>query len=315
MEFVDRTLARLANEATRAAIFDQTSLEQIVDATYDRSNFTIEGPFRAVFELFQLGFSADRQLTVEGSWQGATATYEARFQIHGFAGGTTARAEAYWSGGVVARVSHTLTRITAVTTNWRNLLVIDADIVNDLGALPDDPALLENERRQRLRETLRQTMAQPDALTDSVLDRWLDANHASSVSHLLTNVAQNLYPNNLRVAIQEDPPGPTSPLYLPVSAAVFIRPADFSLSELLLETRNLLGLTRKAGLDPARDARLPVRHSVIAVWIVPLSTFDDDDWPGADNAMNAQQRRVARRLAAGAWLAAEGIGLVTVADA
>jgi hypothetical protein len=201
-----------------------------------------------------------------------------------------------------------------VTSNWRNLLVIDADIINDLGALPDDPALLETERRQRLLATLQETMAQPEALTDSVLDRWLQSNRASSVSHLLTNVAQNLYPNSLRVAITEEPPGPTSPLYLPVSAAIFIRPANFSLSELLRETKTLLSLTRKAGLDPARDARLPVRHSVIAIWIVPLSTFDDDDWTGADNTMNAEQRRTARRLAAGEWLAAEGIGLVAIAD-
>jgi hypothetical protein len=45
--------------------------------------------------------------------------------------------------------------------------------------------------------------------------------------------------------------------------------------------------------------------------MVPETTFDDADWPGADQpGLSEAQRRVRRRIDAGRWLAREGIGLV-----
>jgi hypothetical protein len=315
MDFVSRTLVQLADPTARAALFDQVSLEQITATSYDLDLLTIEAPFSVVFEKLELGFSLQQGITLDGSWQPAGILVEAHFQVYGLpANNQAVSADAYWHGGIVARVSNTITRITAVTSNWRNLLAIDAEIINDLGALPQDAATLEQERRARLISMLSSTMAQPAALTDHVLDTWLANNQAQSVSHLLTNIAHNRYPNQLRIAITEEPAQPSSPLFLPISAALFIRPADFLLSQLLTETKQLLSVIRKAGLDPARDAMLPVRHSVIAIWIVPSSSFDDADWTGATDSMTPEQRRTARRLTAGEWLAAEGIGLVAIAD-
>jgi hypothetical protein len=48
---------------------------------------------------------------------------------------------------------------------------------------------------------------------------------------------------------------------------------------------------------------------VLVTWVVPPDLFDDDDWPGATASMTNAQKRDARRLSAGRWLAREGIGL------
>lgn len=314
MDFTDATLVQLADENTRTALFDQTSLEHIVQATYNADLLTIEAPFTVVFERLELGFSVTPGANVEGGWQAAGAGQEAHLSVTGL-GASPIQAHAYWHGGVVARVSHATSRVISVNTNWQNLLLIDPQIIDDLGALPDDPAVLENERRARLIALIQGGMHQPAALTDPILDAWLRRNNVSSVSHLLTYIARSQYPTTLQIAYSEPEPGPTSPLFLPVSAAIFIRPAGFSVAALLMETKALLDITRKAGLDPARDARLPVRHSVIAVWIVPESAFDDTDWTGADAGMSPQQQRQARRLAAATWLAGEGIGLVALPEA
>lgn len=313
MDFIDATLVRLADENTRVTLFDQTSLEQIIRATYNADLLTIEAPFTAVFERLELGFSVSPEVNADGGWQAAGAGQEAHFKLTGL-GASAIRAHAYWHGGVVARVSHATSRVISVSTNWHNLLLIDPQIIDDLGALPDDPAALEAERRARLIALMQSSMHQPGALTDRVLDGWLRRNNAQSVSHLLTNIARSHYPTTLQIAYSEPEPGPTSPLFLPVSAAIFIRPAGFSPADLLMETKALLEITRKAGLDPARDARLPVRHSVIAVWIVPESVFDDSDWTGADGGMSPQQQRQARRMTAATWLAGEGIGLVALPE-
>lgn len=311
MDFENRVLVLLADENTRAALFDQTSMEQIIKSTYQTDLLTVEGPFSTVFDRVELGFSLKSNMPLNGSWQPSGMGQDTRFHVDGFRQAGV-QASAYWFGGVVARISFTTAKITSVNTHWPNLLTIDPQIIADLGALPDDPIALETARRTHLITLLQDGMAQPAALSDEALDHWLDANKADSVSHLLSNIAQSMYPASLQIAITEPDPGPTAPLVLPVSAAIFIRPADFSLSELLQETKTLLSLTSEAGFAPAREARLPVRHPVIAVWILPEDVFDDDDWTGADDSMSAAERREARRATAGTWLAGEGIGLVTV---
>ena len=66
----------------------------------------------------------------------------------------------------------------------------------------------------------------------------------------------------------------------------------------------------RLGLERPVEPTFRLRQPMLIVWVVPISVFDDADWPGGAQGMNNNQLRVARRTSAGAWLAREGIGLV-----
>jgi hypothetical protein len=100
------------------------------------------------------------------------------------------------------------------------------------------------------------------------------------------------------------------PARLPVTAAVVVRDAGFSLADLLFESKALRDQISPLGLERPRTTELPIRQPVVVLWVVPDATFDDEDWPGGEDGMDAGQLRAARREQAGAWLAREGIGLV-----
>jgi hypothetical protein len=108
-------------------------------------------------------------------------------------------------------------------------------------------------------------------------------------------------------------PPVSAPLALPVTAVVLARDAGFSLTALLAETRFVRERLTAAGIERATDSTLPRRAAVVAVWVLPVTVFDDADWPGATAGMDEAQRRLARRTAAAQWLTAEGIA-VAVTD-
>jgi hypothetical protein len=91
---------------------------------------------------------------------------------------------------------------------------------------------------------------------------------------------------------------------LPIVVALLVRDGPLAISALLAETKAARRRLAPAGLEQSGDPALRLRHAVVMAWVVPSTVFDDPDWPGADAA--------ARRLAAGNWLAREGIGLVAV---
>jgi len=98
---------------------------------------------------------------------------------------------------------------------------------------------------------------------------------------------------------------------LPIAAAVLIRDAPgLSIAQLLTDSKAARARLRPLGIERSPEPTLRLREPLPIVWIVPEGLFDDPGWPGAAPGMSPAAARAARRTAAGAWLAREGIGLV-----
>jgi hypothetical protein len=211
---------------------------------------------------------------------------------------------------VIARVVRDASTIDAIALTWPAVGTIDADIVADLGALPADSDALDAARRARLLERLRVALDQPAALTDGRLDALLAGAGVASVSQLIERDRGQVVPAAATVTFSPAPPANPAPVVLPISAAVLVRDPGFSVAQLLADTRLVRERLAALSLDRPVDASLRRRNALIAVWVLPAATFDDDDWPGAGGGMSAAQARAARRAAAASWLADAGIGLV-----
>jgi len=312
MNFVDKTLLRLTDSATRDTLFNSTTLEQVVSAAYDTSIMPVQGPYNPVFDEFQLGFVVSRVQAIDGIWGpvGGTERMDARFSLVGLAESSPLEVEALWRGGIVARVLTSTEHITKVATAIPNYANIDADIIAALGSLPSNPQQLEQERRTRVLTRIRTTMQQPDALTDAAFDAWLSSIGASSVGELLTLTEGALSSDTVQVTFSPPAAGNAAPKLFPITAAVLIREQGFAVAKLLTESKLIREQIEPLGLERARDSSLRLRNPVVIVWIIPEQVFDDSDWPGGQPGMNADALREARRLSAGMWLAREGIGLV-----
>jgi hypothetical protein len=312
MNFVDRTLVRIADPSARAAVFEG-SLEGLLDVAYDTTSMPVDGPFSAIFERVDLVPAPPREATVEGSWgsPGMPGGSDARFLVTGIGIGATARVDAVWRGAIVARMVPPTGEIIEVDARTIDLGGVDEDIITDLGALPADEAALEVQRRARLRERLAASVGPNATITDRALDAWLEQFGASSAADLLGGQAG--MDAGVGVRVRYAPPGVAQPqpLPLPFVAVLLIRDAGFAVADLLAESASARQWTASMALDRPVPATLPVRNAVPVVWVVPIEVFDDDGWPGAA-AGNANERRRLRRAAAAAWLAREGIGLVTV---
>jgi hypothetical protein len=220
--------------------------------------------------------------------------------------------EAYWRGSIVVRAVPAQSVVTSVRTRWPEVGAIDAHIVEDLGALPQDPQQLEQERRLRFVALTRDALDQPEAFSDSLLDAWLQEVGATGVGDLLTRARGVVLPGTVRVAFSPPLDAPPSPVLLPISAAILIRDAGFSVAGLLRESKAVRSLLAPQGVERPHDPILRPRGLPLIVWMIPEGVFDDEDWPGGEPGMNAAALRAARRQAAGQWLLREGIGLAAV---
>ena len=316
MDFVDRTILRLADPEVRAGLFDELSLEQIATAAYDTKSLGVEGPYTPVFEKLQLGFSLERTATIDGSWSptGSPAPTRGSFIASGFGGGGGACGDAFWSGSIVASCIPADSRIIKVRSSWPTLKDIDALILADLGELPADAMALEQERRQRFIAAVRAALDQPQAFTQATLDRWLEQIGASSVSQFLEKRRSFTHMGPVTVTFSE--PSAAGPMrkMLPISAVLLVRDVGFSVARLLTESKQLLDMMKSRGIEKSIDQSLLPRRSHIVVWIVPEQEFADPGWPGAEDVQASADQRKARRRKAGELLAAEGVGLAVLKD-
>ncbi len=313
MNYDDRTLVRLADPAGRAEVFDQDGLAQVIAAAYDTEVVPVEGPYRPVFDEFRIGIFAAHTGQLEGTWQqaGRAEITEARFRLSGMGGGPAVRVDALWRGSVVAQAAPEQARIVRAATAWPSLGAIDAEIVAALGALPANAAALEQERRTRLLARLRSALDQPEAFTNGRLDDWLASVGATSVTDLLTRFQGSVLPGTVTVAFSPAVDAPPELVTFPLAAAILVRDAGFSVAQLLADSKMIRTQLEPLGLERPRDAMLHPRGVAPIVWVVPAAVFDDADWPGGNEGMDAAALRAARRAAAGRWLAQEGIALVT----
>lgn len=310
MNFEDTITIRLAGETTRAALFDDEALAQIAAAVYNTDSLPIQGPYQPLFDSLELGVSLPRVAAIDGAWQatGGSERRDVRLALSGFGDNHAIRIDALWRGGIVARTVPAAGRIVDVGTTRLDLNGLDDDIV----PLPADPADLEIARRERVVARLRALFDAPDAADDDLVDRWLAAAHVSSVGDLLAGTGRTVHAEAVQVTFSPPEGGPPIPTTLPLTAALMARDTGFSVTALLADSKAAREQMLTLGLSPPRDATLPRRNDAVPVWIVPVSVFDDDGWPGGAQGMNQAQRRAARRQAAGQWLAREGIGLVVV---
>jgi hypothetical protein len=309
VNYEDVTIIRLSDESSRREVFGDTALEQIVATAYDTQSMSIEGPFQPIFDELQLGFAVPRIGVMEGGWYaagGGGQKVEARFQVSGHGNNDMIRVDALWRGAIIARTVPGTAEVTEVETTWPELSSIDADIEAALGSLPTDSERLERERRLHFLTRMRATLDQPDAMTEETLDRWLDQARVDSVDTLLKERQSGV----MRILFSPHEMTPPSPMRLPISAAVLIRDAGFSLAQLLMESKIVREQLESLGLEKPVNPPLKIRHPLVVVWILPEAIFEDDDWPGGEPGMDPAALRRARRAAAGRWLAREGIGLI-----
>jgi hypothetical protein len=315
MDFVDKTIVSLADTEQRSALFDQAALEQIAMASYDGSTMGLTGPYQALFDEVQLGVGASPVGSLQGSWRpvGSSEYTEAHFKLGGMAASTDGRIDALWRGAITAQFAPLGELISAVKVTWLQLGRVDAEIISAQGSLPTDPAALEQARRSQLANDVRADLSQPDALTDADFERWLSGLGASSVSELVDRLVDTAAGATMQVTFSPPAPVAAAPYPLPLAAALLIRDVtDFSLATLLTETKQARARMEGLGFARSTDESTRARHPIVVIWIVPASLFSDPDWPGATAGQTPDQQIAARRAAAGAWLAEEGIGLVAV---
>lgn len=312
MNYEDATLLRLADQTARLDLFDELSLGQLVSAAYKTEVLTVEGPYQPIFTEVRLGLVISNLGMVEGVWNpvGGVERVEARFHTFGLGSRSPLRVDALWRGDIVVRTVPTTSRITQVEAKWTDSGTIDAEIVAALGSLPANPQTLEQERRTRFLARIRSALDQPLSFSDELLDKWLFSVGAASVSDLITRLQGTVQSSAVQVTFSPPDSSPPSPKALPITAALLIRDAGFSIANLLMESKMLREQLEKQGLEQSPDPSLPLRHPLLVVWVVPVTAFDDSDWPGGGTGMSPEALRNARRVIAGEWLAREGIGLV-----
>ena len=306
MDYVDFTLIRMADPATRASLFDDETLEQMAAAAYGDEAATLTGPYQPVFQEMEIGLSVPSRSTIDGWWNAGTTHNEGRFVIAGIGRDSFVRVDALWRGGIIARVTPATGRITEEISEWPDPSRIDEEIVVALGSLPADPAALENERRDRFLARIRAVLHQPDAFTDAIFDDWLRRAGAVSVGDLMTRFHGVVSTGTLRIRYSDPAALPPSPRELPITAAVLLRDQPIALAEIVSQSKLVREHLREAGVERARDADASARAPILMVWMVPETVFDDDDWPGGTTGTPAE-RRLLRRRAAAAWLGPQGI--------
>lgn len=312
VNYEDYTLVRLADEAIRASLFDQVSLEQMLVASYDVEVLSLSGPYSAVFERLFLGLSVPRRALVEGCWglPSSAERHEARITVHGL-GVDSVHVDALWRGAIVAQASRSSATIDRVTGSWADLEGIDEEIIAALGALPSDPAVLEAQRRMRLLDRLRAGFRQPEALSEAWLDGWLAQHGVATAGELLVRMRAQSSTGAFEVGFSEPASETPAPRALPLTVALLIRGEPLSVSRLLADSKLVREHLDQLGVGQPPDPAAAQRQRLLVAWMVPEQTFDDPDWPGGDEpGLTPEVQRERRRAAAGAWMAREGIGLV-----
>jgi hypothetical protein len=306
MDFVDRVLVKLADPAMQGGVFDDVALEQVASAAYDTSRATIEGPYRAVFDEVRLGLTVQRSGNAEGQFGplGVAERSGANFVISGL-GGEGFLVNALWKGYVVATATAPMAHIAHTQVGYVDLPSIDAAIAAALGELPSDRAVLASERRTRFEAAIKAAAAHPSSVTANVMDREIARAGAGDINEYFERSGKTRAVLPVQIQYSAAAAPPPAPKSLPISAAIVIRNSATGLTQLLADCRMVREQLTNAGEGRAADGAIPQRYPLIAIWMLPSATFNDGDWPGADVA--------ARREAAGAWLAREGVGLA-VAD-
>ncbi|MEQ1506799.1 MAG: hypothetical protein ABMB14_31520, partial [Myxococcota bacterium] len=156
---------------------------------------------------------------------------------------------------------------------------------------------------------IREGLDQPDLFDPPALDRWLRSCGVASVEELVTTSGRTGRGATVTIGFGPDDSVATRTRF-PVAAALLVRGPEVSVAALLQDTRRVAAHLDRIGFVAPPIAGFRNRRSVLVVWVVPDTLFDDPDWPGAQGSPSPDQARAQRRAFAGSWLAREGVGLL-----
>ena len=138
---------------------------------------------------------------------------------------------------------------------------------------------------------------------------WLKSPHACPPRQVRTTVfllqnSQVDIGGGFGIRFVSDAPAVDSPIRLSLNAVIQIAEPDpnaANLVHMIRETRRARELFAASRDIIPPTAGIDRRVDIVGLWIVPLSWFEDDGWPGANPA--------ARRDAANIWLREMGIAV------
>ena len=246
MNFVDKTFVGLADPAARVSLLDATALEQILGAAYDVDVIgPLQGTFEAVFDEFELGFSAAHVGMFEGSWAqvGSVERTEARFRLAGLADDGGPRVDAIWRGSILAGYAEAGEPITAVHASWPSKHRVDTAVAAANGGVLPGGAALEAARKTELITELHDDLGDPTRFENEDLDALVASVGATSVGELL-EAGRDDPVGVLQVDFGEIQPVSETRRPLPVAAALLVRDTPLAVAELVQESkrvRDLLG--------------------------------------------------------------------------
>ncbi|MCW9032410.1 MAG: hypothetical protein OQK58_13035 [Gammaproteobacteria bacterium] len=315
MDFVDKVFIKLSDDSERSAVLNESALKNILSTAYDVDRLPVSGPYAAVYEEFVFGYA---DLAVSHG-EGKLSNYnnneytDIAFKLSDVSVNDNVYSDVLWRGSVIAHSAPVDAFIEQVKFGWKNLSRIDANIISSLGSLPADTTTLEAHRKSHLISLLKENTDNPAIITDLFVDDFLQQHEVNSVTRLLEKSSETI-PASVSVKYSDKPSLPATSQIYPVSVLFLICEDGFSIRDKLVKTKLLLKRMDVTGIERAEEKNLYPKKSLIVVWLVNESIFDDKDWPGGSSGMNATELRQARKEHAVKWLEKEGVSLITITN-
>jgi hypothetical protein len=312
MHFVDRTLVRLADPASRVELFTPVVAERLAVAAFGTSE-TLTEPFAAVVDRLTLGVTCGSETQLRARVRPPDGRV---WDVEASAGGFDAAASfmpAVVEGFLSATAQQVNARVATVEARGGALPNLAALEANATPAERANATLLERRRRIELAHRLADPALQ-DAEADLLARQWLTGAGVSTVEEL---IAVGEGPHGVaRLALTFEPPeaGPPGVRSTRFVAGVVIDALSSeggALLGMLERTRELQKLVATAGRRTEPLAGLEPTYAVPVLWFVPHTQFDDDDWP-LDEGASLFNRPASREARAAAWLAGHGIVLAGI---
>jgi hypothetical protein len=300
-------MLRLADPAARAGVLDGEALLAVASVCYDVDPAAVTDPATAVYDRFDVAVPIVPQTAVAlrvtragdplpwdvtGSWDGPALPAPG--------------ADLVWAGSIVLRTGGGSGTVTDVAGSEPGL---DAAFAAALAGLP--ATATSDQIRAALRQAAENGIATP-ALTDTELDNLLAvlASGATDPRALGRSVGgRDLVGLRLQMSPPPDPAAAV-PVALPVVVAFLVPDAAAAPRELLQATTLARRAARGYPVPPVPSGAPGRLADRCVCWVLPATAFDDTGWPGGSGA-DAAAQRASRLAAARAWLASQGIAIVT----
>ncbi|MFC3077462.1 hypothetical protein ACFODL_05100 [Phenylobacterium terrae] len=313
MHFEDRTLVRMADPASREALFSPVVAERLLSAAFG-PNPLLTQPFSASVTHVALGVSAGAGPSLRGHWRfpDGRPGGDAEAVVLGLAAASGVL-PAIVDGLVAATMSPVTGRIAEVSGRTAELPRLEALDAGATAAERADPARLESRRRLQLAKAVAGA-GLDDADARLVADQWLSAAGAGSVAELLEAAAGPAGVERLSLKYEfTEPQAPAQQAARFVAGVVIsdLAGPEPSLLEILRISRDLQRAIMATGRSTGPLGGLQPLRPAPVIWFVPAQSFEDADWPGPAGGSNAQ-RASARQARAAAWLADQGVALAGV---